>query len=249
VTKIDIIHTPCKSCVFAIYNGKTQISCELNKIEHYRNMGVEVLEVYDDSQEFFVLNKKRCLSLRNKEWYDKKNLTSINDAKSLVVQENELKYIAVIYFEESTSLDDFNKIIDSLINQKIKPKGIMVIREKYKTYSTSIKDISPILNDLKIPWRLQNFIDEEMTFDHRVRAIIKSAPVDRFYFLIYPSQYKDYNFSEKINSYIQNGHSFGCININDNLFFSYLTLNYVKSLNDSNLLTNKDMHTKYEEIS
>ena len=33
MTKIDIIHTPCKSCVFAIYNGKTQISCELNKIE------------------------------------------------------------------------------------------------------------------------------------------------------------------------------------------------------------------------
>ena len=34
MTKIDIIHTPCKDCIFAEYDGDTQTSCALNKLEH-----------------------------------------------------------------------------------------------------------------------------------------------------------------------------------------------------------------------
>lgn len=249
MNKIDIIHTPCKSCKFAQYDGDTQISCSLNKIEDYRSRGIEILEVYDDNKEFFVINKKKCLYFRSQEWYEKKNLSNIAEAELLVKQENELKYIAVIYTEPDTSIETFKSIVESLMDQYIKPKGLMIIREKKIKYTISIKDISNILTQYSVPWRLQNFIDEDMTFENKIKAIIKSAPVDRFYFLIYPSKYTHCNFIEKINRYIHDGNTFGCININDNLFFSYLTVNYAKNLKDINLLSQTDIHTKYETIN
>lgn len=247
--KIDIIHTPCKSCIFAIYDNKTQTGCELNKIEKYRAIGLQILDVYDDDKEFFVINKKKCLYFRDQSWYNKKELSSQKDAKNLVNEENELKYISVIYLETQTSFDDFKKIVESLMSQSIKPKGIMIIKEKKLKYLVSIGQISKLLTSINIPWRLQNFIDDGMTFNDKIKAIVKSAPIDRFYFLIYPSKYIECNFIEKISNYIQNGNSFGCINIHSNLFFSYLTLNYIKNLTNKDLLTDIETHTQYETIN
>lgn len=249
MSKIDIIHTPCKSCVFAEYDGKTQISCFADQIEKYKNIGIEILEAYDDTKEFFIINKKKCLFFRDQSWYDKKELCDIKEATSLVKKENEMKYIAVIYLEPQTEQKEFEDILTSLKNQIIPPKGIMIIRDRWLTYKLSITQLSKSLNDNSIPWRLQNFIDNEMSFNDKIKAIVKSAPIDRFYYLIYPSKYKDYNFAETIDRYIQNGYSFGCININNNLFFSYLTLNYIKNLNNIDLLTEYSTHTQYEKIN
>jgi hypothetical protein len=249
MTKIDIIHTPCKDCIFAEYDGDTQTSCALNKLEHYKNNGIEILEVYDDSKEFFVVNKKKCLYFRNNEWKTKKELRDITSAINLVNEEAQIKYIGVIYLEPETSIDTFNNIIESLLNQKIKPKGLMVIRDKHIKYPISVKQISDKLTQYDIPWRMQNFIDADMTFNDKVKAIIKSSPINRFYYLIYPSKYIYTNFIDRITSFIENGGIFGCININDNLFFSYLTLNYVKNINNLDLLLDNTTHTYYEKIN
>lgn len=249
MSKIDTIHTPCKKCIFAVYDGKTQTDCYMGKIDEFKKRNIEVLEVYDDNQEFFVINKKRCLSFRDKTWLDNKVSLSLEESKVLVQQENLIKYIAVIYLENNTTLEHFTSLVVSLMNQKIPPKGIMIVRNQYEKYAISIKEITPILNGTNIHWRLQNFIDESMTNDHKIKAIIKSAPLDRFYYLIYPSKYIDNNFSEIINNFIDSGGTFGCININDNLFFSYLTFIYAQNLNDINILESKDTHTKYETIS
>ena len=248
MNKISIIHTPCKSCKFADYQDNIQTSCLLGKIDLYKKRNVEVLEVYDEEKSFFVINNKKCPSFRTEQWYTKKNIGSIEEAKALVYKENELKYIALIYSEPDMTIDNFKTIIDSLVSQEIRPKGVMVIREKNQKYLTSIKEMSLILNETKIPWRLQKFIDEDMNFDQKIRASIRSAPMDRFYFLIYPSKYIYCDFIKKINKYIEDGNSFGCINLNDNLFFSYLTLTYIKNLKDIDLLYQTDIHTKYETI-
>lgn len=248
MNKISVIHTPCKSCKFADYRDNIQISCLLGKIDLYKKRNIEVLEVYDEEKSFFVINNKKCDSFRTEQWYEKNNMGSIEDAKALVSKENELKYIAIIYTETDTTIDDFKKIVDSLVSQQIRPKGVMVIREKNQKYLISIKEMSLILNEAKIPWRLQKFIDEDMDFDQKIRASIRSAPVDRFYFLIYPSKYIYCDFIKKINQYMADGNSFGCINLNGNLFFSYLTLTYIKNLKDIDLLHQTDIHTKYETI-
>ena len=40
--------TSCKECLFAKYEGITQVDCELGKIDMYRKHGTEVAEVYDE---------------------------------------------------------------------------------------------------------------------------------------------------------------------------------------------------------
>lgn len=246
--KINVIHTPCKDCIFAIYNEKTQTECGLNKLSQYKKLGIEILEVYDNDKEFFVINGKKCLGFRDNQWLEKQKIKTIEEAKSIVLNENTIKYIAVLYLEPTNTMQDIENIVASLLNQKIIPKGIMIIKEKTKKYQISMNSLQKLLNSTKIPWRLQNFIDEDMTFDQQIKSIIKSAPMNRFYFLIYPSKFKNHNFAEKIDSYIQSGGSFGCINIDDNLFFSYLTLMYAKNLKDLNILESKDHQTLYETI-
>lgn len=247
--KIDIVHTPCKKCVFAIFDGDTQKGCFLNKIEKFKAKGFEILEVYDNEKEFYVINKKKCLSYRESDWLQKRNCSNLDDASKVLQDENTMKYIAVIYLEENTTKEEFETIISSLMQQKIPPKGLMIVRDKYKEYHLNIKDITPILNGSGIHWRLQNFIDETMTYDQKIKAIIKSAPIDRFYYLVYPSKYLINNFAEKIDNAIQDGTTFGCVNINGNLFFSYLTMLYAQNLTGSNLLEQTDMHTNYETIN
>lgn len=250
MSNIDIIHTPCKNCIFAQYDGKTQNGCFLNRIEIFKKNNVEVLEVYDNEEEFYVINKKRCLFFRDKEWMNQKNISSLEEAKESVEEQTLLKYICVLYLENDTSKDEFDRIVSDLLMQTILPKGIMVVKNHYEKYELSIKnDITPILNATSIPWRLQNFIDESMTEEQKIKAIIKSAPLDRFYYLVYPSKYKNYSFAEKINKFIQDGNAFSCININNNLFFSYLTILYAQNLKDINLLQETDSHTIYETIS
>lgn len=247
--KINVIHTPCKKCTFAIFDDNTQTGCFLNKIEKFRAKGFEVLEVYDNEKEFYVINKKKCLSYRESDWLNKINCKDLGEASKILAEENAIKYIAVIYLEESTTKEEFETIISSLSEQKTPPKGLMIVTDKYKQYNFNIKDIIPVLNGSNIHWRLQNFIDESMTYEQKIKAIIKSAPIDRFYYLIYPSKYKINNFAEKIDALIQEGEAFGCININGNLFFSYLTLTYVQNLNGSNLLEETDLHKDYETIN
>ena len=53
MSTVNTIHTPCKSCVFALYEDKTQTDCGLNYISKYRQKdNVEVLEAYDNDKEF-----------------------------------------------------------------------------------------------------------------------------------------------------------------------------------------------------
>jgi len=46
--------TSCRNCLFAIYDGDTQTGCEANRIEKFGNF---VVEAYDDSKEFYVINR------------------------------------------------------------------------------------------------------------------------------------------------------------------------------------------------
>lgn len=56
--------TSCKNCIFAIYDGNTQKGCQDNRIEKF---GDFVIEAYDDSKEFYVINRL-CNLYRNSNW-------------------------------------------------------------------------------------------------------------------------------------------------------------------------------------
>ena len=58
--------TACKNCLFAIYDGKTQTSCQLGRIEKFQDLD-QVLDAYDDEKEFFVV-KGICNAVRESGW-------------------------------------------------------------------------------------------------------------------------------------------------------------------------------------
>jgi hypothetical protein len=56
--------TSCKNCLFAVYTDKTQTGCIANRIEKFGN---EVIEAYDDSKEFYVIDRL-CNLFRSESW-------------------------------------------------------------------------------------------------------------------------------------------------------------------------------------
>lgn len=179
MSEIKSIHTPCKKCVFAEYNGQTQIDCELDYISKYRNKGIQILEVYDEEKEFYVINDKKCLGYRTNIWLEKNNIT---DKILAYKQAAYIDYIAIID-TKTISVADLKQIIEILDNN-IKPKKIYIIRHSGNT-DVKYEEIKPILSQLSYPWKLITDINDSdisyyinyivsMNQDGRFTLVIKS---------------------------------------------------------------------------
>lgn len=76
----NLTKTSCKSCIFAIYENKTQTGCEHNRIEKFGN---DVIEAYDDHEEFFVINRL-CNYIRSTNWNDgNKNIEKVTEESAV----------------------------------------------------------------------------------------------------------------------------------------------------------------------
>lgn len=246
--KLNIIHTPCKECVFAEYEGNTQKSCAAGMLDKFKKSGYEIIEVYDDEQEFFVVNNKKCLFMRTKQWSDKHNFSNKKDAVTAAIDENKLKYILILTINENTTLNSVKDVLEFFNLQNILPAGILVITDKKYHLQVKINSIAKLLDSYQIKWRIQKFIDD-LDFTQKIKAIIQSAPVNRFYFYIDPIEFdsKDLNISF-INDKILDGLVFGCLKVGGGLFFSYLSWQYAKLNKGIDILLNNEFHISYEDI-
>ena len=85
--------TSCRDCVFSTKVGATQIGCELNRLDRFRERGTNVIEAEDlDDNEFFVIYEW-CNAYREKEWKDLHNDPIKQIKKELSVK---LGYIVII---------------------------------------------------------------------------------------------------------------------------------------------------------
>jgi hypothetical protein len=246
--KISLIHTPCKECVFAIYQENTQTGCKINYLQKYKEKNIEILEVFDKEKNFFVINNKKCLGYRDKKWLDKhRDAENISD---IVAQENALKYIVLIPIESTCTIENIKRSVLSILNQKILPKGILFYKNRLEKHKLQNKELLDFMSSIKenIYWRIQNFIDDDMTDNSRLKAAISSCPINRFYLLVDTKTNLPSNCVGKIQNYIDNGNSFGCINIQGHKFFSYITVQYCENIKHINLLEDVSLHTQYETI-
>lgn len=180
--EIQPVHTPCKSCVFAEYEGITQNNCFLGYLDKYKKMGVEILEVYDQQKEFYVLNNKKCIGYRENKWFSQFGLDKASiEAKAQKYLENEyIRYMAVIDLK-TISLTQMKDICKELSSSSIKPQKIIIIRyldNKDFKYS----DIEQCLKDTGIgcAWRVQTILDNEMPHEMIMHDIVKSNKNIRF---------------------------------------------------------------------
>lgn len=247
--KIALIHTPCKECVFATYEGTTQIGCKSEYLQRYREKNIEILEVFDEEKNFFVINRKKCLGYRDKKWLDKQDSTQ--NIVDIVRQENTIKYISLIPIKPTSTIKIIEESVKSILNQKILPKGILFYKNRLEKHQLKNKQLLDFMSNINenIYWKIQNFIDEDLTDEDRLKAVISSCPINRFYLLLDPEISLPNNCIEKLQNYIDNGNSFGCINIHGHKFFSYISVQYCKNIMHVNLLEDANLSQNYETIN
>lgn len=167
MTEISQIHTPCRDCRFAVYEGNTQESCSINRIDKLRENGAEILEVYDGQEkEFFVINNKICVFHREKGWRpdlaDEEVVAEIESA-------TKIPYQWIIVEEDGLySQETMRKNIETLSKEFNPPAIIDFVIRKFDRTGEEINDsITWIENTmqefgLSCVWRVQAVLDEDL---------------------------------------------------------------------------------------
>lgn len=118
-------HVACKNCVFAKYDGNTQVGCELGRTSKFKKLGA-LIEAKDNNKEFFIVNGRICNAYRDKDWVEHivKN-HSMSAIKKKLKSEIDVTVDLVIMIEKDYKVADLEHTLDSLKNIK-KPKQILV---------------------------------------------------------------------------------------------------------------------------
>lgn len=149
------LHTSCKDCIFAIYDGdnKKQDGCQFNKIEKLIENGVKVVESFDEDKEFYVLDNHACMTYRRHLLPNKTIEEQVQIAKKQAAPK-----IACVITVESDNIEDLEKTIKSLIEQDSQFNEIVFcVLSKIKP-SQIVSSINK--NNGKFKWSIKQIVDE-----------------------------------------------------------------------------------------
>lgn len=168
MSSISKVHTACKNCVFAIYNKITQTGCALGYIDKYKTKDAQILEVYDNEKEFYVINDKKCLGYRENTWFAKYGIehadlqTKTDKFKEL----NHLDYLIMIDLKNFT-IQDLVILNESIKECSIAPSKIVFIRYQTDNRIFTYDKIKDFFQNSKIncKWRIQTMVTDELSHE------------------------------------------------------------------------------------
>lgn len=186
---ISPIHTACKQCVFAKYENKTQVDCYLDYISKFKDKNLNILEVYDEDKEFYVINDKRCIGYKNENWLKTHELENLpmSDRTKYYFDHNHIKYTLFIDLYHFDSTDSLNILSNELKGLSVLPSNIIIVRYKGKNIDIHTYDL--IQNTLihsglnNVEWRIQTMLDDAFTPTHIVHQSIISCKKPFFAFI------------------------------------------------------------------
>lgn len=130
--KVSQVHTACKNCVFAAYEGSTQEGCKLDKIKDYKNADIPVIEVQDGDKEFFVIDGRFCMFYRNEEIMEK---YSQDSWEKMVKLQTKVPYHAIILIGEESTFKEVKSVCNKLKRQEVKPNMVTFVNKQYPNYT------------------------------------------------------------------------------------------------------------------
>lgn len=157
--EIAKVHTSCRHCCFAIYNGNTQIGCMSNELEKFKKE--DVLEAYDEeNREFYIINNRMCRMARSLSWQQKRvgeGLKTAAQQLKFAKKEAVISYQLYILIGDK-SLKDVIKTLKSVEKLKIKPVLVNLIRP----ISSSLKpsELITCLNKYNFKWKIHNLLED-----------------------------------------------------------------------------------------
>lgn len=184
--------TVCKDCCFATWDGITQTGCDLGILDQYRELGVDVLECYDEDAEFNVVYGRTCPYKRSKQWKEHYGDEYLNRLDL----ETKLPYHVVIF--ATNDMRDLDKTIKSIEAQQLKPALVTVVREKGNTIRPQV-----IVNRLKETELIHRTVNHliRMSRDKALNLLFKSNKLP--YYAVFNSGYEiPSDFLQTINDYV-----------------------------------------------
>lgn len=180
---IHPIHTPCKQCVFAQYNGITQYDCALKYLDIYKLQNTEILEAYDEDKEFYVVNDKKCIGYRESKWFDKfgdKEL-SLDDKIKIFNDTNILNYLLVINLN-AMNIDNLDNLLKNITLADVFPQKIIFIRYRDENLSFSYSSVGDLIkkHNINFPWRIQTMLDSNIEYEEILHNIVMDSKKYRF---------------------------------------------------------------------
>lgn len=170
---INKTHTSCKDCVFAIYENNTQTSCKIKELDLLKANNKEILEVYDEEKEFFVINNTLCYKKRKQEWLDKQLADA--DLPSIVNAEIAVKCHIIII--ANNNIKDIKKTLKSVLKQNLKPCYITLIKPFNNTIVNN--KVIDLMKELTIKWRIE-MLAEEMSNETALDLVVPFVQSDSY---------------------------------------------------------------------
>lgn len=146
--------TPCKHCQFAIYDGITQTGCKFNLIDEYKNLGITIIEAYDEEKEFYLVKNKICMYYRSNELF--KDYT-----KEQVAKQNQFKFDSYIYIDNTSTLEQVQQSLDSLLDQTLQPTRIVFILNQGQIKPSQIRVLGHTIPK-SIKWKTEIIINSDL---------------------------------------------------------------------------------------
>jgi hypothetical protein len=185
---IDPIHTSCKNCIFSEYVENTQTDCNLKYIEKHKNNDIEIIEAYDEEKNFYIINKKKCIGYRDKEWLKSNDLSissSIEDKIHKYQELNFIQYIMVVDLK-NVNTEQFIDVCKQISELKTQPQKIIFIRYTNNDLSFPYNFMKEIVESYPISsiWRIQTMIDNSMSYEDILHTSIVTNPQYRFIYSV-----------------------------------------------------------------
>ena len=184
---IQPVHKACKKCVFAEYNSKVQTGCLLKYLDIYRNKKLQVLEVYDEELEFYVINDKKCVGYRENSWFNQFDManSTIDEKVKKFNELNKLDYFIVINLDpKNTEIESqMNNLSKEILSLDIKPHKILFVRYRGNALKYNYEYIIDFLNQCGLnncAWRIQTMEDDDHSYDRTLHTLITLNKFPRF---------------------------------------------------------------------
>ncbi len=234
---ISQVYTTCKNCVFSKLEDGAQVGCKLDKIKHYEDAGINIINVQEDGKKFFLIDGRFCLYYRNEELM--KNYPP-DKWETIVKEQVHIPYHIILFVEKDHTFADVKRGLRLIQQQEYQPSFVTLINKQYTSYvQEPDKYIKPslLLEELQNRkfhrFSLKNIYDDEMSD----RDIIDLA-FDNTQYLPYPFYIvfrANYDIPKDFIS---------CLD--KSIFVDMKQIGFVKPVDDLNgMIVNKTAHKKH----
>lgn len=227
--KVSAISTACKNCIFAIYDGNRQVDCRLGRTQKIADHDYyELLEVYDNDKEFYVLNNHLCPYQRVEGWIYSKDDDAIDKVKNEVY----IPWVAILVINEDLTYNEVKSKIMQLLGQTNPPKIVTIIN--YASMS-NFNSLFNLFDDPEITCilKLHNVLITDLGLLMHIDSVIDKIKHNKFVF--YAVLLSNHDIPEDLYDGV---HKFVLDNINQ---FSVI----YDSNTEHGMIVNKTAHIKY----